>query len=584
MAEVSDLIIRLRAWGAKKTTNQLEKMDQRLSNLASTSKTMGNLYSKSLEKSNQATKKEGKVIGRRLELESKRQFQLGKTNARMIDSTRHAKNFMKEMKDVSPQRDFNKEMKNAGLRMGQFNKVAKRQGWVLTDQGEVWDNWNKRIVSHGEALNQTSRDARRFKMEWLSMLFFSMNASRQLQRVMMSSTAALTKIAGENNEAAQAVSTLSAQFTFLKFTIGDAIGTVLTPLLPMIETIVNLVADFIQQHPEEVVYGLVGSFMLFKGLNIAAQIALISIWFSTMADKIALATTKLAILKGMAGVIGIAVSLYFVYRGIKDIISGMKEGDWKKVIRGILATALAGAATGAFIAIVAGASIASGLLIGAIVGLGIGLIITFFMAAEPDDEEVRKAGKKLRDQWRGPTMGGTAMTGEVPFSLGTENLPEFVSQNLTETNKIAKPKMEEFKTNWTDNTTAMQTHWEEISIGKNDSIVANWTNMIYQNEKKAREYVEEVNREFDNIPRNITTIHTIRRNYTGGGLLGSFQSGTDYVPQTGPYLLHKGEAVVPANKNISNSVNVNMNGSNLNANDVANMIANKLNNELRRFI
>lgn len=31
-----------------------------------------------------------------------------------------------------------------------------------------------------------------------------------------------------------------------------------------------------------------------------------------------------------------------------------------------------------------------------------------------------------------------------------------------------------------------------------------------------------------------------------GGLLGSFQRGTDYVPQTGPYLLHRGESVSPA--------------------------------------
>lgn len=34
-----------------------------------------------------------------------------------------------------------------------------------------------------------------------------------------------------------------------------------------------------------------------------------------------------------------------------------------------------------------------------------------------------------------------------------------------------------------------------------------------------------------------------------GGYLGKFALGTDYVPQTGPYILHKGEAVVPADDN-----------------------------------
>jgi hypothetical protein len=34
--------------------------------------------------------------------------------------------------------------------------------------------------------------------------------------------------------------------------------------------------------------------------------------------------------------------------------------------------------------------------------------------------------------------------------------------------------------------------------------------------------------------------------HTGAGTLGSYATGTDYVPQDGPYYLHQGEAVVPA--------------------------------------
>jgi hypothetical protein len=33
-----------------------------------------------------------------------------------------------------------------------------------------------------------------------------------------------------------------------------------------------------------------------------------------------------------------------------------------------------------------------------------------------------------------------------------------------------------------------------------------------------------------------------------GGILGGYQTGTPYVPETGPYLLHKGEMVIPANE------------------------------------
>lgn len=37
--------------------------------------------------------------------------------------------------------------------------------------------------------------------------------------------------------------------------------------------------------------------------------------------------------------------------------------------------------------------------------------------------------------------------------------------------------------------------------------------------------------------------------FAGGGLLGSYETGTDFVPQTGPYMLHQGERVVTAGDN-----------------------------------
>jgi len=43
--------------------------------------------------------------------------------------------------------------------------------------------------------------------------------------------------------------------------------------------------------------------------------------------------------------------------------------------------------------------------------------------------------------------------------------------------------------------------------------------------------------------------------FAEGGLLGSYASGTDYVPETGPYLLHKGEKVTTAAENASGGCN-----------------------------
>ena len=77
------------------------------------------------------------------------------------------------------------------------------------------------------------------------------------------------------------------------------------------------------------------------------------------------------------------------------------------------------------------------------------------------------------------------------------------------------------------------------------------------------------------------------RTPTPGGIMGGYQFGTSYVPATGPYMLHKGEAVIPANRNTgrSSNITVNINGGNYLSEEVAedmgNMIIDKLKLQLK---
>jgi hypothetical protein len=51
--------------------------------------------------------------------------------------------------------------------------------------------------------------------------------------------------------------------------------------------------------------------------------------------------------------------------------------------------------------------------------------------------------------------------------------------------------------------------------------------------------------------------------------VGGYEQGTDYVPSTGLYQLHKGEAVVPAGKNGNSSIVININNPSVqNPNDI----------------
>jgi len=70
-----------------------------------------------------------------------------------------------------------------------------------------------------------------------------------------------------------------------------------------------------------------------------------------------------------------------------------------------------------------------------------------------------------------------------------------------------------------------------------------------------------------------------------GGLLGGYASGTNYVPETGPYLLHKGEAVIPAAHNsggLTINVPVSVAGNNALASDLRNEIERTVIDVVRR--
>ena len=83
---------------------------------------------------------------------------------------------------------------------------------------------------------------------------------------------------------------------------------------------------------------------------------------------------------------------------------------------------------------------------------------------------------------------------------------------------------------------------------------------------------------YKNYVSSINSILSGVSSIRGGGAFKSYQFGTDYVPATGPYLLHQGEQVIPRNR--AGGVTVNINGGTYLSPDVAeqigDMIAGKL--------
>ncbi len=84
----------------------------------------------------------------------------------------------------------------------------------------------------------------------LSMMFMGMQIQRVFDTIAKSSINTFMKISAGATPASKAIAGMGANFEFLKYTIGDALGTALMPLLPIITGLIEGIADFIQQNPE----------------------------------------------------------------------------------------------------------------------------------------------------------------------------------------------------------------------------------------------------------------------------------------------------------------------------------------------
>lgn len=222
---------------------------------------------------------------------------------------------------------------------GELDQLGKGSKLVVKDinaLGDVTSTTFRRIVDEEgnvflgvkKSLTVTNKALREFRMEWLSVMFFSMGAQRKLVGVMKNSISAFTKIAGESNRANQAIVSLQAQFTYLKFTIGSAIGEALIPVLPALAEFIEKIVDFVDKHPDEVFWGLATAIGVFAGAFVLGQLALFAdalfniFTRATAAEK---AIKSLGVIAQELKYLPLAASITFV---IKDIFFD-KKGDFE---------------------------------------------------------------------------------------------------------------------------------------------------------------------------------------------------------------------------------------------------------------
>ena len=252
--------------------------------------------------------------------------------------------------------------------------------------------FSKNVERSGHQMKKLGLEAEnevgRFKMYYLSVMFFGMQLQRTFGRMATQSMQSFMKINEGSSEAGQGMMVLNAAMETMKYTLGEAIAQALLPFIPAIIDIITWIVDLIDKTgaliPGIVLFGLaLGGAMFFIGqfgLGISGIITFLKeLGLIKTVDKIAsIGTTAKTATSGVSGLekalrgLALVAGLVLTIGGITKIVSGIKEGDVEKAVKGSVETALgmgvlAGTAARTFGASFGVSAVAAGLVF-AIVG------------------------------------------------------------------------------------------------------------------------------------------------------------------------------------------------------------------------
>lgn len=143
-------------------------------------------------------------------------------------------------------------------------KAAKKDFETLettvSKDGKVIKDTSERFKKFGGVMKNVVKEAKRFKMEYLGIMFGGQMIQRTMGGILKSTTTTFLKVMQTAKGASTNIGKLSANFEYLKFTIGSVINQALGPFMPIIIRLLSWVNDWVQQNPGKVFWGIAGAF------------------------------------------------------------------------------------------------------------------------------------------------------------------------------------------------------------------------------------------------------------------------------------------------------------------------------------
>src|SRR3990167_5849625 len=203
--------------------------------------------------------------------------------------------------------------------MSHLDKELSQIGKAFNKQTKLTRDFEKQQQAKTKAIKDTTRESvsqrTNMAMNFLSILFVGQMVERFFKQLAITTLSTFMKIADSTNTAKQSVILLSASWEYLKFTVGNAIATVLEPLIPTIVRVVEVIADWIQQHPK-LTAGLITA-----GVGLGVFISTLgNMWFFV---------ASLVYIYELLGIAAIASILSF--EGLREINAEIFTGLWPSI-------------------------------------------------------------------------------------------------------------------------------------------------------------------------------------------------------------------------------------------------------------
>ena len=211
-------------------------------------------------------------------------------------------------------------------------KEIRKEFQTLSDTSveitKVTDNFNKKTSTLTHTVKKSTTAFRKFKAEYLSVMFLSMALNRAITQLGTTIIAEFKRATESTTFWQTAIGRLSLSVTILKTAMGEMLNQALQPFADWLIANIQPLLDFIGAH---------GKLLAIVGLVIGAVTSL-AMWFSILklgVDGLMLVLTPLATLMGVTvagaiaiivgGIVGLIAIFLLIRRNIKLVIEKWKE-------------------------------------------------------------------------------------------------------------------------------------------------------------------------------------------------------------------------------------------------------------------